>query len=129
MSTSNNTLYLASTSSEVKICNAEHITKAEMLQALKLVEYSHFFFFFKSVEEDNKCFKMMSPDSKIAERYQQSSRQIKYVIQHGLAPYICDLVKTNFRNNPFSFFLNETTASHVKNSLAGMCQYWSFDKN
>lgn len=44
MATSNNTLSLASTPSDVKLSNAEHITKSEMIQVLKLVEYNLFFF-------------------------------------------------------------------------------------
>ena len=61
--------------------------KAETPQALKLVEYNHSF---SSVEEESKCFKMMFPDSKVTEKYQPSITKKKYVMQHGIAIYICD---------------------------------------
>ena len=59
----------------------------------------------------------MFPDSKIAEKYQQSSTEIKYVIQCGISPYMRDLLKTNFRSNPFSFLFDETTTSQVKKTV------------
>ena len=57
---------MASAPSEVKLNNAELNTKSEMLQSLKLDNHS-----FSSVEEDSKSFKMMFPDSKMTEKYQQ----------------------------------------------------------
>ena len=51
---------------KIQLCSS---FKAEKLQALKLVEYNHSF---SSVEEESKCFKLMFPDSKVAEKYQQS---------------------------------------------------------
>ena len=35
-------------------------------------------------------------------------------MQHGIAPYVRDLLKTNFRNNPISFLFDETTRSQLK---------------
>ena len=61
----------------------------------------------------------MFPDSKIAEKDQQSSTKIKCVMQHRIAPYIRDLLKTNFRNNPFNFLFTETTTSQVKKQFNG----------
>ena len=90
--------------------------KAETLQALKLVEYNHSF---SSVEEESKCFKMMFPDSKVAEKYQQSISKKKYTIQHGIAYYISDLFKTSITSNPFGFFFDETTPSQVKKQFDG----------
>lgn len=47
---------------------------------------------------------------------------MKYVIQHVITPYISDLLKTDFRNNPFSLFFDGTTTSQVKkNSLTDTC--------
>ena len=93
---------MSSRSSEVKLSNAEHITKAGALQVLKLVEYN---LSFSSVEGDSKYIKMMFPDLKIARKYLQSSTKIKHVIQHRIAPYISDLLKTSFRNTPLASFL------------------------
>ena len=70
----------------------------------------------------------MFPDSKIAEKDRQSSTKIKYVMQHGIVPYIRDLLKTNFKNNPISFRFDETTRSQLKKQFDGHMRQWYVDK-
>ena len=68
----------------VGLSEKDSITKAEVLQALKVVEGS---MSFASTNSDNDRFKPMFPDSKIVKSYRQSETKLKYQIQHGTAPY------------------------------------------
>ena len=50
--------------------------------------------------------------SRFENRREMSAKHYKnYVIQHEIAPYICDLLKTDIRNNPFGVLFDETFIS------------------
>ena len=55
-----------------------------MLQALDFVHWNYSF----ASANNNKKFKFIFPDHKIAERYTQGQTKTKYVIEYGIAPYI-----------------------------------------
>ena len=63
----------------------EQVLRAEVLQALQVVNSSYSF---ASSENDNEKFKIMFPDSKIAQSYRQGKTKVKYNIQYGIGPYV-----------------------------------------
>ena len=83
VSASNNTVSLSS--STITFSFEEQVLRAETIQALDCV-YSNYSF--SSTNNDRDKFKAMFPDSKIAESFKQGETKTKYVIVHGIAPYI-----------------------------------------
>ena len=59
--------------------------KAETLRALHMVKKNHRF---ASSKGDSDRFKLMYPDSTIAEGYQQSGSKVQYVIKYGIADHL-----------------------------------------
>ena len=84
---------------------------AEILQALHVIDSG---LPFASVESDGDRFRLQFPDSAITKGYKQGKTKITYVIQHGIVPYIADLLQQNIASKPFSFKFDETTASQIK---------------
>lgn len=92
----------------------QQVAKAEVLQAIHVVTSNHSF---SSTNGDNKRFRLMFPDSKIAEKYSQQADKTRYVIVYGIAPYVKDLPIKDARNSPFCYKFDETTTSQVKNNM------------
>ena len=65
---------------EIPLAPEDQAVKAEIIQALKTVASNYSF---ASADGDSKRFKVMFPNSKIAENYKQCSTKIKYAIQYG----------------------------------------------
>ena len=65
--------------------------KAEIIWAIKHV-YSRFGD--NSTQDVVDLFRAMFPDSKIAERMQLGPNKLKYVVEHGIAPSVKDLLKS-----------------------------------
>ena len=78
----------------------ESIIKAEILQALKMVDSN---ISFTSANGNVKLFREMSPDLDIRKGYKQSETKIKYSIQFGLAPYFMQSLQDDFLGRAFSF--------------------------
>ena len=78
----------------------ESIIKAEILQALKMVDSN---ISFTSANGNGKLFREMSPDLDIGKGYKQSETKIKYSIQFGLAPYFMQSLQDDFLGKAFSF--------------------------
>ena len=95
------------------------------MQALDYVS-SHYSF--ASAKNDSDKFKMMFPDSKIAQTYHQSETKIKYVTQFGIAPYVKKLMLNDFNKPPFTKF-DETTTSRLKKQYDAYVQFWSNTTN
>lgn len=98
----------------------EHVIKAETLWAFKCVKAN---FSFASNEED--VFKIMFPDSQIASKYAMGETKTKYVIQHGIAPYVHHILVQDLKQQPFTFKFDETTTNQVKKQYDGYVQYYS----
>lgn len=109
-------------SGSLTLTHEESVVKAEILQALQYVEANYSF---ASAKKDTERFRTMFPDSEIARNYQQGETKIRYSIQYGIAPYVKDLLVTDFSGTPFSFKFDETTTSQVKKQYDAYVQYWS----
>ena len=99
---------------------------AEILQALHYVDSNYSF---SSASTDSNRFRMMFPDSKIAQSYSQGATKIAYAIDHGIAPYLKAKIIRELKGNPFSFKFDETTTSQVKKQYDAYAQYWNEVKN
>ena len=97
-------------------------TKAEMLQAMKMVESN---LPFASANGDSQRFKLMFPDSEIAHNYHMEETKAKYMIQFGMYPHLKNLMKKDIENMPFSFLFDETTTSQTKKQYDGYATYVS----
>ena len=104
------------------LCEKDKITKAETLQALKVVDSNSSF---ASANGDSQRFKQMFPDSEFAKKYCQEETKTKYVIQFGIAPYVKSELLQDFEGSPFSFKFDETTTSKVQKQYDGYITYIS----
>lgn len=104
------------------LSSEEEILRAEILWALKstLSNYS-----FRSNEDTSAIFQQMFPDSKIASSYKMSETKAKYVVEHGIKPYVLKELLNDFNGQPFTFKFDETTTSQVKKQYDGYIQYYS----
>ena len=102
------------------------VTKAETLIALKFVESNYSF---ASATEDSELYKEIFPDSLIAKNYQMGETKVKYVIQHGISPYVSECKVNDLQNVPYTFKFDETTTSQVKKQYDAYIQYWSPSEN
>ena len=90
------------TKPKVVFSSKESIIRAEILQALKTVDFN---FSFASANGNVKLFREMFPDSDIAKGNKQAETKIKYSIQFGLAPYFMQSLQDDFLGRAFSFKL------------------------
>lgn len=104
----------------------QEVQNAEIVQALSFVKNNYSF---SSANNDTDKFKLMFPDSKIAQGYKQGATKIKYVIQYGIAPYIKDCDKEEVRNLPYAFKFDESTNSRVRRQYDAHVQFWSTKYN
>ena len=115
------------TTGNIVLTNEEKIIKAEILQALKCVESNYSF---NSASDDSERFKLMFPDSHIAQNYQQGKTKIMYNIQFGIAPYVKEMLIFDINNRtPFTFKFDETTTSQIQKQYDGYIQFWSKKRN
>ena len=110
----------------VILTNEEHVLKAEIIQALKIVEGN---FSFASANDDGDRFPTMFPDSAIAKSYKQGETKVKYCLQYGIAPHLKVLIVKDLANAPFTFKFDETTTSQVKKQYDAHVQFWSEIEN
>ena len=82
---SQRTLTSKGSSLSVGVCEKDKVTKAEILQALKVVDANASF---ASAADDGDRFREMFPDSNIAKKYKQGETKTKYCIEFGIAPYV-----------------------------------------
>ena len=102
----------------VILTNEEHVLKAEIIQALKIVDGN---FSFASANGDGDRFRTMFPDSAIAKSYKQGETRVKYCLQYGIAPHLKDLIVKDLANSPFTFKFDETTTSQAKSNMMYIC--------
>ena len=120
------TLSTSSSNLTVGLSPKDQVTKAEVLQALKVVEGN---MSFASASGDAKRFQEMFPDSAIAKKYSQGETKTKYTIQYGIAPYFKSKLLEDFNNTPFVFKFDETTNSQIKKQYDGYIRYMSSSTN
>ena len=99
--------------SDTALAPEEQVVKAEITQALKIVASNSPF---SVADGDNKRFPLMFPCSKVVQSYKQSSATIKFVIQHGIVPFVVEPLLKDFENKPFTFIFDETATSQIRNS-------------
>ena len=102
------------------------VIKAETMQALKVVSSNYAF---ASTSDDGDRFRVMFPDSSIAENYQMSRTKTSYVIKHGIAPFVKEQAVEEFRGTPFVFKFDETTTIQTKKQYDAYVQFWSAQRN
>ena len=119
------TLSSSSSNFIVGLCEKDKITKAEVLQSLKVVECN---MSFASASGDAKRFQEMFPDSDIAKKYCQGETKTKYTIQFSIAPHVRSKLLEDFAGSPFSFKFDEITTSQVKKQYDGYITCASVDK-
>ena len=100
----------------------EAILKAEILQALHMVEKNHSFAPAKGYSDR---FELMFPDNTIAKGYQQSDSKVQYVIKYGVADHLKKQLIYDVKNTPYPFLFDETTYSQVKKQYDGYVIYWT----
>lgn len=105
---------------------SEMILKAEVIQAMNVVEKNHSF---RSSKGDSARFKSMFPDSNIAQLYSQEETKMKYNIQFGIAPYFKQQRLNDMKDSPFSFRFDETTTAQKKKQYDGYVTYFSSLEN
>ena len=110
----------------VILTNEEQVLKAEIIQALKIVDGN---FSPASANGDGDRFRTMFPDSAIAKSYKQGETKVKYCLQYGIAPHLKDLIVKDLANSPFTFKFGETTTSQVKKQYHAHVQFWSEKEN
>ena len=81
----------------------------------------------RSSDHIGDLFRVMFPDSKVAENFSLSHTSSSYIIADGLAPYfkkviISDLVESKL---PFSLHFDETSTTQVKKQMDLTLRYWS----
>ena len=106
----------------LSLCDKDAVTKAETLQALKVVDSN---LSFASSNGDAERFQSMFPDSEIAKKYSQEETKTKYVIQFGVARYVKSTLMKDFSGSPFSFKFDETTTTKVQKQYDGYITYIS----
>ena len=95
---------------------------ASLLQGVKVVDGN---MSFASANGDNERYRAMFPDSKIAQSYSQAETKVKYMIQFGIAPYICSELLIDLQGSPFCFKFDETTTLQIKKQYDGYVTYYS----
>ena len=92
-------------------CEEQILRPEEVLQALQVVNSNYSF---ASSENDNERFKILFPDSKIAQSYRQGKAKVRCNIQYGIAPHVKQMLIYDVNNTPFTFKFDERTTSQVK---------------
>ena len=110
---------------DVKL-SLEEVMKAEILQALKVVNSNYSF---NSTCDDGERFRLMFPNDPVAQKYHQSTTKVNYTIKHGISPYIKEMNIYDLKGSPFCFKFDETTTLQVKKQYDGYVQYWSKEQN
>ena len=110
----------------VILTNDEHVLKAEIIQALKIVDGN---FSFTSANGDGDRFRTMFLDSAIAKSYKQGETKVKYCLQYGIAPNLKDLIVKDLASSPFTFKFDETATSQVKKQYDAHMQFRSEKEN
>lgn len=123
VNTENATIQLPNT---LVLTPGNKVLKAEILQALKYVNYNYSF---SSATEDTAILKEQFPDSEIVKSYQMSETKLKYLIQYGISPYVREENIVDLRNSPYCFKFDETISSQVKKQYDGYAQFWSTKEN
>ena len=106
----------------------EHVFKAELIWALKKITSN---FSLSSCEGISNCFKVMFPDSKIANEFQLGKTKCAYILHHGVAPFfeklLLDEIKlSNFYSVSFDESMNKVTQNEQMDIVI---TYWNNENN
>ena len=89
----------------------EKVMKAETLNALHYVQYN---LSYSSATQHSTLFKVMFPDSSIAQAFKSASAKMAYIIKYDLGEYFKDTLKEDLHHVPFTFKFDESTTTLVK---------------
>ena len=94
--------------------------KAELLHALNLVDKN---FSFQSCVCDNYLYPEMVPGPEIA-KHEMLSTKVMCIIRYGIAKYFKDELTKQVKEKPFTFHLDESTASQTKKQYHGYVKFF-----
>ncbi len=99
------------------------VTNAEILWALKVIEDGSF----SSCEDITKTFRLMFPDSHIAQDFQCGASKMAYLTTYGLAPYFEGNLLNDVTISQYGYTLHydETTTVQTKKQMDLVIRYWS----
>ena len=103
----------------------EQVICAEIFQALKCEESN---LSFASFNGGNQRFKLMFPDSKIAQNYSQHKAKVNCNIPFGIAPYLKQILIKDLKGQRFSFKFDKTMTRQVKNRMMLILKYSKVSK-
>ena len=103
------------------------MTNAEILWTLKVAASG---FSFASCDNLSQEFKVMFPDSKIADSFKLGHAKVAYEISHGLGPYFHDEILRDIKDNKSFFTLSfDEATNHAGNKQMDIhVRYWSENK-
>lgn len=105
---------------------ADQVTRAESLWAIYAARHGYSY---RSCDDLGDLFKMMFPDSKIAEHYKMERSKLSYVISHGLGPFFHnDLVRDIKQCHRFVLCFDEQKNNQNSKQLDLLMKYWSIEK-
>ena len=116
-------LTLQSNSGGVYLSSEEQKWKAEILQALNVVDKN---FSFSSCASDNYLNREKFPDSEVAKAYEMSSTKVAYLIRFGIATFFKEELAKEVQGRPFTFHFDESTNSQTKKQYDGYVRFFSF---
>ena len=102
--------------------NSDKVLKAEIIDALHLVEYNQSF---SSVNGNASRYERMFENNPIVAGYSMGETKVAYIIKFGIADYLKKKLRLDVDNVPFSFLFDESTTSQIKKQYDAYVIYWS----
>ena len=109
-------------SGKLVLSKEELVRKAETLNALHFVEFN---LSYSSSTQQSVLFKVMFPDSNIAQSFTSCATKMAYIVKYGLGDFFKNVVKEDLYMTPFTFKFDESTTSQVKKQYDAYVAYWS----
>ena len=119
---SNQTFLQPGPSAPLQLTAKDGPLKAEVIQALKMVELN---IPFASANGSGNSFAIQFPDSDISKNYKMEETKAKYFIQFGIYQHLRSMLLEDLKNMPFTFRFDETTTSQIMKQYNGYVTYYS----
>ena len=97
--------------------------KSEIMWSIDVIMSNYSY---RSCERKNHLFNSMFHDSKIASQFHVGKTKCAYVILHGIAPYVSDLLNDNLTEVPFYSLSFDESYNRVlkKSQMDLLVRYW-----
>lgn len=110
----------------IKFGKEEDLVNAELIWTLRIIDGASTF---NNTKDSSSIFKLMFPDSIVANNMNLCNTKLKYLTQFGIVPYIEKLIKADTSGSPFSMLLHETSIFSAKKQVDLHLQYWSNNRD